>query len=696
MKKFSKVKYFGAVAAALLAVAPIAAPVVSQVASPAIAQAADTTQIDTDAQALVNNTFKSTVNTTFGDVTADNVAGLNQVTQYATYSTAAGTIAKRFVANDDAKWTTAPFDAYRISISLDGNAAGATGNELANILTTKPQKSYTATVKVYKADNADMVIATKTITVNNANYAKASFPALNATVGDAAFPLNNVTDAASALKVTNSDNQSINVWASDFDAKSIGFATGTDKSGVQSTTIGGFISNLNGDAATSSSKFTKNGMLYQVFKVQNDDTTNSSLNQTLQAVAAANQTTFGDTWASIAANGGVVVNGKDAYVVRAIDVTTGDTDVAYQPVFKYNYQSATATTGARVDTYRDGQTVQLNPTDAASLSALPTNNNLTPQETYDKLGAALAKVVNGNLYALENSYLTDQGKPAPKVTIPNDTADAFSKVVAGVITNVYKNGTYNIPVTVTNSRGYTAKVNVPVTIGVQVGGPVARVFPVNTTITKGSQFDRYADVSFQNSDADATLIPNANISVSGNVDTTTPGNYTLTYTVTNPAGKTGTFVRTITVVDGALTESNADGVVYINKADGATIYSDQATTKATDKTLDNTTAWKFHSVVKDVNGKTVAYNLGGKQYVKASEVSTSPVKAQAGVFTVNYPANSTWSIAVYNSDLKVQKLIPAKSTWATFGTKTLKDGKSYYNLGGNQWVRTDYGFWNAK
>ncbi|MFT8399261.1 MAG: hypothetical protein ABF676_12830 [Schleiferilactobacillus harbinensis] len=40
MKKFSKVKYFGAVAAALLAVAPIAAPVVSQVASPAIVQAA--------------------------------------------------------------------------------------------------------------------------------------------------------------------------------------------------------------------------------------------------------------------------------------------------------------------------------------------------------------------------------------------------------------------------------------------------------------------------------------------------------------------------------------------------------------------------------------------------------------------------------------------------------------------------------
>lgn len=41
MKNSSKVKYFGAVAAALLAVAPIAAPVVSQIAAPAVAQAAD-------------------------------------------------------------------------------------------------------------------------------------------------------------------------------------------------------------------------------------------------------------------------------------------------------------------------------------------------------------------------------------------------------------------------------------------------------------------------------------------------------------------------------------------------------------------------------------------------------------------------------------------------------------------------------
>ena len=169
-----------------------------------------------------------------------------------------------------------------------------------------------------------------------------------------------------------------------------------------------------------------------------------------------------------------------------------------------------------------------------------------------------------------------------------------------------------------------------------------------------------------------------------------------TQTVSLRKNTSGNWYVARKVVVGDYTESAATGTANVVNGQGTTIYSDPTTTTSTGKTLDYGTAWKVYGVVKNSAGTVLAYNLGGKQYVKASDVSSTAVSNQAGVFTVKYPSNPTWSIAVYNSDLKVQKLIPAGSTWMTFGVKTLKDGKSYYNVGGDQWVRTDYGYWNAK
>ncbi|MBO3093069.1 SLAP domain-containing protein [Schleiferilactobacillus harbinensis] len=169
-----------------------------------------------------------------------------------------------------------------------------------------------------------------------------------------------------------------------------------------------------------------------------------------------------------------------------------------------------------------------------------------------------------------------------------------------------------------------------------------------------------------------------------------------TQTVSLRKNNSGNWYVARKVVVGDYTESAATGTANVVNGQGTTVYSDPTTITSTGKTLDYGTAWKVYSVVKNSAGTVLAYNLGGKQYVKASDVSSTAVSNQAGVFTVKYPSNPTWSIAVYNSDLKVQKLIPAGSTWMTFGVKTLKDGKSYYNVGGDQWVRTDYGYWNAK
>lgn len=219
-------------------------------------------------------------------------------------------------------------------------------------------------------------------------------------------------------------------------------------------------------------------------------------------------------------------------------------------------------------------------------------------------------------------------------------------------------------------------------------------FVKDPTIATGQSFDQNAGISAWTDSSKSTAIPVGNWQVSSSVDTNKPGTYTVTYTITNNYGKTATLTRTITV--SALTESQTSGVVEVTNGSGAALYTDNATSNAAGRTLAKGSAWKIFGVVKDAKGNIVAYNLGGKQYVKDSDVAVSAATTEKGTFTVRYAANPKWAIAVYNSGLKVQKLISAGSRWQTFGTKTLSDGKSYFNLGGNQWVRTDYGTWSAK
>ncbi|WP_302804784.1 immunoglobulin-like domain-containing protein [Schleiferilactobacillus harbinensis] len=681
MKKFSKVKYFGAVAAALLAVAPIAAPVVSQVASPSIVQA------DTTAQAQLNAALKDTANITaaVGSVSSSEVGNINQQNQKSDYASIFGnTFGKQLLSGNG---NATDLAAYTYTAVIDGTSA--TGGTLANELYYNPKASYKITVTAYTSDGK--VAATKVVNVNIANHWAAKVAPATAKVGTAASAFQGVGSIASALTVTDGDNKNVAVSSADFSQN-----TTVQQASYDVTTLSPTSTN---DSAIvdASGNFTKAGQFYGVYKLT--ATASKDLQTALGHVAYKASKNASD----IAANGGVYSDGTNYYVVRPILVTTGTNDQAYYPVIKYTTGTDSATSVATTTTYFNGDTI---PTKYAyTAGTISDSTKFYTQVESDIYANVLDDGKDQSFYGFENSIKT-AGLTTPLegwthysiggVQLTGKASADVQAQIAKAISNPFAAGTYKVPFTVTNSSNLSSTVYLTVTIGTNVGTPVATEFTGYTTITKGSTFDPYADVQFKNSSLDNGVIPKERIKVSSNVDTTTPGTYTVTYTVTNAAGNTATFTRTVVVTAGDLTESNADGVVYINKADGAKIYSDQATTSATDKTLDNTTAWKFHSVVKDSAGKIVAYNLGGKQYVKASEVSTSPVKAQAGVFTVNYPANSKWSIAVYNSDLKVQKLIPAKSTWATFGTKTLKDGKSYYNLGGNQWVRTDYGFWNAK
>lgn len=139
-----------------------------------------------------------------------------------------------------------------------------------------------------------------------------------------------------------------------------------------------------------------------------------------------------------------------------------------------------------------------------------------------------------------------------------------------------------------------------------------------------------------------------------------------------------------------ITIEDFTGVARIVSGD-AQLYANNAFTDAiSGRTLSVGSRWKVYQKIY-INGVLAGFNLGGKQYVQAAYVTLDTFVPQRGIFTVRYPAQPHWGIAVYNGQLQVQKIIPAGSQWQVFGVQVLSDGRSYYNLGGNQWVPVDYG-----
>ncbi|MBO3091976.1 DUF5011 domain-containing protein [Schleiferilactobacillus harbinensis] len=718
MKKFSKVKYFGAVAAALLAVAPIAAPVVSQVAAPVTVQAAAAKPNGND-----NTAWATALDTVFRDAlsTAQPASTSNADNYYGAINTGLrpGSVSTEANSSLILAFFKTGANASQLDGTDNGNTVSLQSNDFKStdpaqiksefVGNSRTKYSFTITLKNRNGD----VLATKDVTLNVVRNSKATVTPATFTVGDSTKSLTAPTNVAASLKLTDNDGHSIGVTDADIRVSGYQSDTNLDNGADFVSDIADAVYHKRNQTDPTTrvtrddgSAFANNGVFYQKFYIPADE---------FGSMAKYSNINVNDVVANSNGTAKYYSNGTapGLFFLRQVTVNTGTNDQAYLPVLKYTVSGGNSATDAVVNTYYNGETV-----DKAG-NTFYAGSTADDGATYHSIAAylrGLADGINGNPdipgasqfegyeNSIKNGGLSIALGAWSRYTIAGETlsgveANDVAAIATGLhntIKNPYAVGTYNVPVTVTNQRSQKSTFYIPISINTNVGTPVATEFTGYTEITKGTPFDASQDVQFQNSSTDHGIIPSSRIQVSSNVDSSTPGTYTVTYTVTNTAGKSATFTRTVVVKDGALTESNASGVVYINNASGAKVYSDTATSKETGNTLDNTTAWKYSSIVKDASGKIVAYNLGGKQYVKAADVSTSPVKAQAGVFTVHYPANAKWSIAVYNSDLKVQKLIPANSTWLTFGTKTFKDGKSYYNLGGNQWVRTDYGFWNAK
>lgn len=125
----------------------------------------------------------------------------------------------------------------------------------------------------------------------------------------------------------------------------------------------------------------------------------------------------------------------------------------------------------------------------------------------------------------------------------SDPEDGDLTNAIGYTTTLDKNtpGTYTVTYSVTDSAGHTVSVTREITV---INDKPSIVFLNDNPVEVGTSFDALKDVhaaDFQ--DGDVT----SKVTAEGKVDTTTPGQYELTYSVTDSDGQMVTKQRTVTV-----------------------------------------------------------------------------------------------------------------------------------------------------
>lgn len=131
----------------------------------------------------------------------------------------------------------------------------------------------------------------------------------------------------------------------------------------------------------------------------------------------------------------------------------------------------------------------------------------------------------------------DQFNPKANVTAVSPYGDVIVTIDGSVDTS--KPGSYELAYTATDKFGQ--KTVKEVTINVVADKPTLDLSKVPTKLKVGDHFDPKASVTATSSYGDVT------VDVEGSVDTSKPGSYVLTYTVTDKFGQTTTQNLTVTV-----------------------------------------------------------------------------------------------------------------------------------------------------
>ncbi|MCI2172461.1 immunoglobulin-like domain-containing protein [Schleiferilactobacillus perolens] len=258
------------------------------------------------------------------------------------------------------------------------------------------------------------------------------------------------------------------------------------------------------------------------------------------------------------------------------------------------------------------------------------------------------------------------------------------------LTNAYQfNGLYN---EFTNAlAGLKDQSTTPVTPPVTYPAPeftYADGFQKDVTLNQGAAFDSKAGISAWTDSSKSTAIPAADWTVTGSVDTSKPGTYTLTYTIKNGYNQTASFTRTITVVAGSTTGvkfSDINKVIYV-QASNADQYSYDANTGKFTKndalaSLSMASGWKTAQQAITVDGVTY-YQVGANGWLNGVDITTARMVEEAGIVSVT---NGAGAQTVDNAaDGKAVKTLNNGSAWKYFAS-----ANGYYLVANDEWVKAD-------
>lgn len=309
----------------------------------------------------------------------------------------------------------------------------------------------------------------------------------------------------------------------------------------------------------------------------------------------------------------------------------------------------------------------------------------------------------------------------------NNAGDGSSFSIDASAVDLSKAGTYDVKVTYTNAKNgkfglgkEQSTITIPLTITESDNPAFYFVGGVDQTITVGENFNRMNFKVARSLDEINQMVANGSandgkdyvndpdktgidVSISGDVDTNTPGNYTLVYTATNVAtGKSTSLTRRINVINNTnpgggsttdqdkteITDFKAIGYVDYVPGYGINVW-DAPKGQATGQKLPDNSAWKISHKAVLADGQ-VWYQVGKNQWVDGQYISLSPVsrmKPLSGVIQINYVPG--YGVRVYQSadtSKPTNKLLKHGTSWKVFG-----ELNGFYNVGKNQWIKVDYG-----
>lgn len=309
----------------------------------------------------------------------------------------------------------------------------------------------------------------------------------------------------------------------------------------------------------------------------------------------------------------------------------------------------------------------------------------------------------------------------------NNAGDGSSFSIDASAVDLSKAGTYDVKVTYTNAKNgkfglgkEQSTITIPLTITESDNPAFYFVGGVDQTITVGENFNRMNFKVARSLDEINQMVANGSandgkdyvndpdktgidVSISGDVDTNTPGNYTLVYTATNVAtGKSTSLTRRINVINNTnpgggsttdqdkteITDFKAIGYVDYVPGYGINVW-DAPKGQATGQKLPDNSAWKISHKAVLADGQ-VWYQVGKNQWVDGQYISLSPVsrmKPLSGVIQINYVPG--YGVRVYqtaDTSKPTNKLLKHGTSWKVFG-----ELNGFYNVGKNQWIKVDYG-----